>query len=277
MAKKKSSKKGTPAWLITFSDLMTLMLTFFVLLVSMSALLDEEKRKIALGSVTGTFGMGQQSSNLLTTRPQDRPRAIEPGPMQEVGDLAPLKGLVWEDIGKDVDFMSNAFVQVLNINSKVLFAPGATTLTDEGRNLLDRILPALLEVGFPLLLAGHTSSLRDEMGFEYRSATPRDALNPSWALSLSRTQAVYTYLIQGGMDPKMLRMEAHGRFEPRYTNASPEGRSKNRRVELILDKRNYARQPYLRSLFPLGKDRDGPLMYRDFIFDIERDRAPRRQ
>ncbi|MDY7000713.1 MAG: flagellar motor protein MotB, partial [Thermodesulfobacteriota bacterium] len=116
--KKAPEAKGQPAWLITFTDLMTLLLTFFVLLVSM-AVIDERRKLIVLGSIFGTFGMGQ-SYDLLSTK--DTKRKVEPGPMEmeSADDLEPLKDLIWEDMEQDLNFASNRFVQVFSVNNDVL-------------------------------------------------------------------------------------------------------------------------------------------------------------
>ncbi len=55
-----------PAWLVTFSDMMTLLLTFFVLLLSMASLTDERKIKVVLGSIIGSFGIGTKGVDVLS-------------------------------------------------------------------------------------------------------------------------------------------------------------------------------------------------------------------
>jgi len=60
--KASGSDGGTPAWLVTFSDMMTLMLTFFVLLVSMAAIMDERRKIVVLGSLVGTFGLAEKKT-----------------------------------------------------------------------------------------------------------------------------------------------------------------------------------------------------------------------
>jgi chemotaxis protein MotB len=236
MAKKKKSKpcEEMPAWLITFSDMMTLMLTFFVLLVSMSTV-DQRRRLIVLGSIIGTFGMHEHSVDVLTTK--DTKRTVEPGPMEDVGDLEPLKPMLWEDAENDIRFEANRFVQVLSIDADVLFDPDQSRLSEEGRALLDRMLPVLAQVDYPVLLAGHTSGLRDELGVDYRAGADEQNPDLSWKLSMNRVLAVYMHLIAGGMDTEMLQAEAFGRFKPRYNVNTPEGRSHNRRVDIVLDKR----------------------------------------
>ena len=56
--KVRESGPGLPSWMITFSDMVTLMMTFFIILVSMASMTDVYKRKVALGSVSGLSAQG---------------------------------------------------------------------------------------------------------------------------------------------------------------------------------------------------------------------------
>jgi len=264
--KKPPPVSGVEPWLITFSDMMTLMLTFFVLLVSM-AVIDERRKLIVLGSIIGSFGVAKGSQDVLSQ--MESKRVVEPGPfeMENVDDMEPLKEMIWEDSSEDLAFAENRFVQILSINSDVLFAPGETDLTLEGQKLLERVLPVLLQIEYPLLLAGHTSLLRDEMGVDYQVEDKDKVMDDSWRLSLYRTLNIYRFLIERGMSPDMLRVEAFGKHHPRFTDLTAEGRRKNRRVDIILDRRNVE---WLEKVRPEAEDeRMKQFIYKDFVFDLE--------
>ena len=79
MARKKKFDPGTgdPAWLVTFTDMMTLMLTFFVLLVSMSVM-DERRKLVVIGSIIGTFGLGEQGYDPAPSRTSGAPWSPAP-------------------------------------------------------------------------------------------------------------------------------------------------------------------------------------------------------
>lgn len=270
--KKGAPEGGVPAWLITFTDMMTLMLTFFVLLVSMSTI-DERRKLITLGSIIGTFGTGKSFDNFST---KDRRRSVEPGPMDldKVDDLTPLKDKAWENAYEDLDFASNKFVQIFSINEDVLFEPGATQLKPEGRQMLEGALPVLLQIGYPLLLAGHTSTLREEQGAAFKVERKQAGPDPSWRLSLGRTMSVYRFLLEKGVAPDRLRMEAFGRFRPRHSDQTAADRRRNRRVDIVLDKRN---GEWLNKIAKPAETReDGPYQYKDFRFRLE-ESAPQRE
>jgi chemotaxis protein MotB len=223
-----------PPWMITFSDVMTLMLTFFVLLVSMSKI-DERRKLVVLGSIIGAFGW-ESSYDVMSTK--DTKRTVEPGVIEDEEDLAMLKPMLWEDIEHDLDFQSNRFVQVLSVNAELLFPPGSTTLSPQGQAFLEQIAPTLQRVQYPLLLAGHASSVRDELGAEYKYGDADQTPDLSWKISLDRCLAVYSALTALGVPPEKLSIEAYGRFRPHYSETDPALRHKNSRVDIVLDKRN---------------------------------------
>ncbi|MDL2207629.1 OmpA family protein [Desulfovibrio sp. OttesenSCG-928-M16] len=239
MARRKKSGGGgggDPAWLITFSDLMTLLLTFFVLLLSM-AVIDERAKLVVLGSVSRAFGSHEKIFNPLTDQSANRP--VEPGPMDAPSeDLTPLRDMLIEDTNHDLNFQQNKFVQIFSINDEVLFLPGSTSLSPGGIALLDRILPYLQRIDYPLLVAGHTASRRDEEAAAYRLPGEIEGVDSTWSLSFNRALSVYQHLGMRGIDPGRLSLEAFGQYHPRYSNNNPEGRRKNRRVDLVLDRRN---------------------------------------
>ena len=265
--KEQQQEEGVPAWLVTFSDLMTLLLTFFVLLLSMASMTDERKKKEALGSLVGSFGIGRAGSHVLAT---DKGSALlEPGPFQDVEDMEILKPLIWDDKEEDINFISNRFIQALTINADLLFCPGQIQLTDRGKKLLNKITAVLKKIKYPVLLTGHTSDLRSEFGPDYIRLQQKEPIDLSWRLSLQRVLTVYRYLLAQGVDSNKLRVEAFGKYWPRYSNNRPGDRKKNRRVEIILDKRNKSWQhTFISNNQVRQKIEHEKYIYKDFIFEL---------
>ena len=259
-----SSDEG-PAWLITFSDLMTLLLTFFVLLVSM-AVIDERHKMVVLGSVSSSFGIGQHNFNPKS--PEVKSAKVEPGAMMEA-DMTPVKDMLWEEMQDDLNFQENRFVQILSINAEVLYNPGEKELSERGKALLKRMIPHLQRIKYPLLIAGHTANRRDEEGKDYHVDFDRTKVDSTWPLSLARGQGVYRYLLESGIPSDRLTQEAFGQYHPRFSDRSREGRLLNRRVDIVLDKRNSP------EILELERSREKPLelrkgfIFRNFQFDVD--------
>lgn len=267
MARRKKSGGGSedPAWLVTFSDLMTLLLTFFVLLLSM-AVIDERAKLVVLGSVSRVFGAGEKVFNPLANESANSNR--EPGPITAPqDDLAPMRDMIFDDVQKDLNFQENKYVQIFSINDQVLFDKGGTVLSLRGITLLDKIVPYLQQIQYPLLIAGHTAIRRDEEGGGYTVVKNENAMDSTWPLSYHRALAVYRHLVERGISPGRLSLEAFGQFHPRYSNNTPEGRQKNRRVDLVLDKRN---MEWIRKVEALReKEPEKSEMYfKGFRFDL---------
>lgn len=267
--KKQSSGEGVPGWLVTFSDMMTLLLTFFVLLLSMASLTDERKIKVVLGSIIGSFGIGSKGVDVLSRGKGGK--VVEPGPMEEVKDLSAIKPLLWDEKEQDLNFVANRFIQIVEINAQVLFKPGESRLTKEGEELLSRLIPILKKVDYPLSLRSHTSTLRDEFGPDYQKKQQSSPIDLSWKLSLDRLLSVYKFLLDKGIEADKLRVEAFGRFRPRYPEDTAKGREKNRRVEIVLDKRvsSWAVEEVAQFKVREKVDKD-KFIYKDFIFDLNK-------
>ena len=259
-----SSEEG-PAWLITFSDLMTLLLTFFVLLVSM-AVIDERHKMVVLGSVSSSFGIGEQNFNPKSI--EVKSSKVEPGAMMEP-DMVPIKDMLWENMKDDLNFQENRFVQILSINAEVLYEPGQSRLSQRGRAILDSMVPLLQQIKYPLLVAGHTANRRDEEGKNYLVDFDKTKVDSTWPLSLARGQGVYRHFLQAGIPTNRLSLEAFGQFHPRFADRSPEGRLLNRRVDIVLDKRNAP------EILNVERAREKPatppksFFFRNFQFDVD--------
>ena len=268
-SRKNQPEDEMPAWLVTFSDLMTLLLTFFVLLLSLASLMDERKVKLSIGSIQGSFALGRGNAQPLTKDKQ--PVITEPGAMDGSGseDLEPLKGLVWEENGEDLDFQSNRFIQIFSVDTRMLFGPGETRLSPEGERLIRRIAPILAGVAYPLLITGHTASLRSELASGYVVGEEDRGVDLSWNLSLQRVLNVYRALIREGVPAANIRLEAFGRFRPKAANSTPEGRAANRRVEFILDRRGSTWSHQMaRQIGTDGHLDDTTYKYHDFVFEF---------
>lgn len=276
MARSKKEKKpesGLAPWLVTFTDIMTLLLTFFVLIITFASFLDPRRVKLVLGSITGTFGVGTAKQDVLAQTEGDW--VIEPGPMPDDGDLQQLKPLLWDDKTDDLNFVENRFVQIFSINTDILYQPGQINLTPAGEELLDKVVPALQDLEYPVLITGHTSVMRDELGLDHEALRDQEIIDPSWQLSLHRVLNVYRYLLEQDVDPDSIRLEAFGKYWPRYSNRTDDGRRNNRRVEIILDKRNpeWTHARVDEAEMPPSGD-DGRFIYRDFIFDVGPEQSP---
>ncbi len=113
----------------------------------------------------------------------------------------------------------------VKMKDKVLFASGSATIGAEGRDALRKLADALRGMqGKTLRVEGHTDNV----------PTGGGAFPSNWELSTARALAVVHYLQQVGIDPTRLSAAGYGEFQPIATNDTPDGRSLNRRIEIVL-------------------------------------------
>jgi chemotaxis protein MotB len=267
-----------PAWLLTYTDLVTLLFTFFVFLTA-GSVIDEKAKVAAINSVSSSFSSRKTSLPEMTP-PKVQPDATtgegsaparipqDPPPAKDYqNDLSPLRDLLFDAIGDNLDFQENKHVQILSMGADVLFTSGSSEIAQQGADLLDRLLPYLQRLEYPLLVAGHAATRREEEGKGYVVDLENQGMDSTWPLSFQRALAVYLYLSGHGLDSGRLSMEAFGSLHPRFSENTPEGRRKNRRVDLVLDKRN---REWLQKLEEL-KDKEEvqkEMYYRGFKFDF---------
>ena len=113
----------------------------------------------------------------------------------------------------------------VKMKDKILFASGSATVGQDGKVALRKVAEALRGVqGRVIRIEGHTDDV----------PTGGGAFPTNWELSTARALAVVRYLQENGVDPSRLAGAGYGQYQPIAPNDSPEGRSQNRRIEIVL-------------------------------------------
>ncbi len=224
MGKKCDCPKGLPGWLVTFGDLMSLLLCFFILLLSFSTM-DPAMFKEVSGSLKNAFGV--QRDEMIYDVPMGTDivsRDFNPIFSVDV-ILEKIKSAVKLELIKgEIEIEALEDRVVLRLNDDLTFEPGKADLTDKARALLDKIRPIVETVPGELMVTGHADSV-----------VINTTLYPSnWGLSAARAASVVDYLLlPRTVDPKRLAAIGFGDSRPLVPNTTPENRKRNRRVELI--------------------------------------------
>src|SRR5512133_664609 len=129
----------------------------------------------------------------------------------------------------------------VKMKDKVLFSSGSATLGKDGRASLRAVAEALREVRGKLIrVEGHTDDV----------PTAGNGFGSNWELSAARALAVVRALQEMGVDPTRLAAAGYGEFQPVASNATPDGRSQNRRIEIVLAPLDGAAVPLDRAAAP---------------------------
>lgn len=227
------------AWLATYGDMVTLLLVFFVLLVSMSTV--EVKRfQSVFGSMRMAFG-GLSASEIAGGQMQSN---IDSNTQQSVQDLMRIRQellknqenvfnaiqsyLSKKNVEGDVGAVLDEGTITLTIGDSLLFAPGSEELSEGAEEQLETILE---------IIEANREMTVNIKGYTDDSAIPEGArFKNNWELSALRAVNVLRWLIDHGIDPLRITATGMGDLNPRFPNDSPENKAKNRRVEFCLER-----------------------------------------
>lgn len=229
---------GSPAWMTTFGDMMTLLLTFFVLLYSMSSI-DVAKFEQAMGSLQGHLGVLSGGKAISTQQKLDR---------GDIGqNFTPITSRVLrramsevetfveeEEVGQDVSTEMTQRGLVIRFTGQLLFDVGEADIRSEGEEVLLKVSQIIKEVPNDVLVEGHTDNL----------PINTNDFPSNWELSTSRATTVIRYFIENeDVDPDRLSASGYSEYQPLRPNDNPENRAENRRVEIVLLNPDYMGPP----------------------------------
>lgn len=250
--KKKKHGRGSPAWIVTFADLATLLLTFFILLLSFAEM-DVEKYRAMANSMAVAFGSNQvlsdgvggspltliESDSVSLPQPTDTAarepefideRAEGEAPTRISAGIIELASRMIEELEAEVasEALTVTYDEtrvVIRFSEEATFRSGDATIKSEMIPIIERVVDVLSGCSGDVLVAGYTDDRPISSG-RYRS---------NWDLSAARAVSVVHELVLNRQVPAE-RVVAAGRAEtnPLAPNDSAENRAKNRRVEIAI-------------------------------------------
>lgn len=246
MSKKRSKRNeiqrnGSPAWMTTYSDLMSLLLTFFILLYSMSNI-DAEKFKSVTASLQSILnGLGytniieedmgddsKDSSNLddlNNTGDIDEGidmNTVKPGILEMYEKVEAY--VAKEELEAQVSVSMNKRGVFVDIKEAILFESGSAEIKESGLNVLNRLEGLINDFENELVIEGHTDTV------------PSTGQYPTnWELSTARAVSVVRHLSEvEGVSPKRLSAVGYSEYRPIAPNDTRKNKSMNRRVNILI-------------------------------------------
>ncbi len=228
--KRKSSPASSDGWLVTFSDLMTLLLTFFVLLLSMSSMdtviISRISAHFANPTVDDAEAAGRIPARVMEVLELLRDPENVLLQQDRIKDLLfPYDVLPPEvttgDIAENLRILQHPEGVVIVLTEGLLFPEGAAELTPVGKKLLEALSPVILAVETDVNISGHTDN-KEAVG-----------QNP-YELSGFRAIAVLEQFLLYQIKPDRFSVSGYGPDKPMESNSTAAGRAKNRRVEILL-------------------------------------------
>lgn len=197
--------KPAPAWLLTYADVVTQILVFFVLLFSLS--------NIDVMKFSSYFKKMKKPPVLLD---EEQLRRV----MVEIAAYAQEKGL--EDAIR-MEITERGLT--INLTEKLMFKSGSADILPQALPVLDEIVEKLRYIPNEINIEGHTDNV----------PIRTERFDSNWELSTARATNIVRYFVEEkGIDPKRISASGYGEYRPIATNDTVEGRALNRRVVLIV-------------------------------------------
>lgn len=249
-------KENSERWLLTYSDMITLLLALFIILYAMSNIDLEKFKELAAAfgdtfnpsssSATGGGGSGDGINSGLTIGAGDGDGESSKSGDDDgfVGEVNPNDALrvIYEEIRDFIE--ANDLVDKIDLDATdtsvnirlrdtLLFYPDTPRMLDESRPILSEIEQALAHIYDSIdhiTISGHVADPYNAHG-EYSSSF-------AWDLSIDRANAVRRFMSDNGLKEDKLSVEGYSHNKPIGDNTSEEGMAKNRRVEITIWKYN---------------------------------------
>ncbi len=217
--------------MVTFSDLMTLLLTFFVLLLSMSSMDKSVVMEVASFFKHNVSQLTTPGATRIETRYELLQKLLK-NPLDAINKPQRIKDLLFPDevlppdisrstLDKNLMVLKRPEGVALVLTDKLLFPLGQTSLTTTGKALVHEMGRFLMATDSSVNIAGYTDSIPGGRTDNYEIAARR-------AMSVLRS------FLGMGMRSQRFSVSGYGPHFPIADNATPEGRAKNRRIEILV-------------------------------------------
>ncbi len=231
---------SAPFWLVTYSDMVTLLLTFFVMIVAMS----EIKKANLMEAMSYFRGRTSVFMNAqpVPTIPQPSRDTESQEKAKQVESL--LDFVETQNLQDKVQINYEEESMHIVITDEVMFPTGSVVLQETAREILSLVAQASPDSTESITVIGHTDNMPIST-FQYPS---------NWELSAARAASVVRFLIDqdNALPPEMYQAIGKGEYEPVESNDTPEGRARNRRIELLINWKSWQNQK------PSSKERSLP-------------------
>jgi len=229
MSKKKKhvhhEEEGGEAWLLPYSDLMTLLLAVFIVLFAVSQI-DAEKAQ----QMSDQFSGQMMTESYTTSKMSEQEKTQGETPESELEKMEALKAdldskIENEHLDSSVSTGIDKRGLVISLSNAIFFEPGSAEIKKENEETLLEIADMVKVMDNYIRIEGHTDNV-----------PMNSSLYPSnWDLSAARASNVVRLFIQNAsVSPEKLIAVGYGEYRPVSDNGTEEGRAKNRRIDIIV-------------------------------------------
>lgn len=224
--KKKGDDINPNAWLDTYADTITLLLTFFILLYSMSSVDAKKLNELSNAlqrSLKGDVKVEELSDiKEIATKNEKSTEQIQEDLVKKLNET--IEENSFTDVIKVRDEDRGV---VLQLDETILFDPGKADLKKKSQNVLNMVTKIVKDLPNDVLIEGNTDDV-PMFNKEFQS---------NWELSTARAVSVVKYFVSTkNLDPTRFSVKGYGEYKPLVENNSIKNRTINRRVDILIVK-----------------------------------------
>jgi chemotaxis protein MotB len=221
--KKHSEPESSDRWLLTYSDLITLLLGLFVILYGMSKI-DTEKYEQVVTALGGIFG--GESAGVLNGSAHVMPAGITPLQAERNRILAAFESALGGAKKQGlITFTQNERGVTVHLMESLLFNSGSADLKTSSYQILDTLGSIIKRLPNDIRIEGHTDDV----------PIHTDRFPSNWHLSVNRAVNTGYYMLnQYGLNAEKVSVVGYAEYRPLVPNTSTENRARNRRVDIII-------------------------------------------
>ena len=234
MRKKRDNKENSERWLLTYSDLITLLMVLFVVLYA-SSNVDKQKYKQISDSFRQAFSIGDAPGVIEEVDNNTNNSIVDDAVMMESEKLDIAKSKV-DDLIKQYNLEASVSTEiqerglVISFNNNVFFNSGDATIKNEYKQKLIDISKVLNDIDNYIRVEGNTDNV----------SINTEVFHSNWQLSAIRAANVVEFLVKdGGISSNRLSAIGYGEHRPIKGNDTEGGRASNRRVDIVILNNEY--------------------------------------
>ena len=234
------SAAGLERWLVSYADYMTLVFALFVVLYAIQASKSELQQPVldgieqALVRLSGKALPAEATDAMVEVAGNHELAGSGAQSSQPDSSLAEIKALLELHLSsllqqQRVELEQESDGLTLSFDGSLLFASGSALLGGNAKPVLSRLIPVLTSGTHFIRVRGYADNL----------PVSNELYASNWQLSAERARAVLEWLLREGISAPRLALEAYGEFRPQSAQAGEPGRSRNRRVDIVISKQQW--------------------------------------